>query len=239
MILISRILISALYFLFSFHPIEGQSMRTLYTSHARDNWFMGGGVGNSIYLSEDIYHNRITYSDIIIPYVNINGGKWITPSIGLRLNGGFCSLAGINYNIKLNGQPSPVRERVNLLESHLDLMVDLFNLFDRYRERKFTFVTYAGPGATKTLNCINYPQSFHLVFKAGGILKYNVSRALNVFTDIQGTLLPARFEQKKDLDYDGIVTVKAGVSYTFKGKRRGFMPVQFDLSEAIGSTKDD
>lgn len=226
------ILISALSLLCIYQYAQGQTMRTLYTSHAMDNWFMSFGVGNSVYYGEDIYYNQLVYKDIIIPFLNLSGGKWITPSVGARMQLGFCSLGGVNPRDNLKVKVNPVQERINYLDANLNLMVDVLNLFDRYKERKLSFVTYAGPGTTKTINCLNFKSTFRLIFKTGGILKYKVTPAISVFTDIQGALVPVSFQRSKDIDYDGYMSFSTGVSYTFKGKKRGFIPVQFDLSDA-------
>ena len=219
---------------------KGQSVRTLYTSHANDNWFMSAGIGNSVYMGEDIYHNQLVFKDVIIPNINVNGGKWLTPSVGVRMVAGFCSLGGENPRSYLKVKQDPVKERINILEGHLNLMVDVFNLFDSYnRHRKITVITYAGPGATRTVNSLNFPQNFHLNLKAGGVVKYNLSEALSVFTDIQGTVIPVSYQANKDFDYDGLVTVSAGISYVFKGKKRGFIPVQYYLTEAVTITDEE
>jgi hypothetical protein len=48
-----------------------------------DNWFVTAGGGIQVYFGESDTHGD--FSDRIAPALDISVGKWITPSVGMRL----------------------------------------------------------------------------------------------------------------------------------------------------------
>ena len=48
-----------------------------------DNWFVTAGGGIQVYFGESDTHGN--FSDRIAPALDISVGKWITPSVGMRL----------------------------------------------------------------------------------------------------------------------------------------------------------
>jgi len=211
-----------------FQLSKGQNTKVLYTSHCEDNWFAGLGVGSSVYYGEDIYFNQNIYREMVMPTVILSFGKRISPSIIARGQIGVASLAGESpVRCAADGR-TPLPEQVNYMDMNLSLMLDWLNFLNGYKERKLSLICYLGPGGIKTFNCLNFKTNIHLIFKSGGLIQYNLSPAVSLYGDLQGTLVPVSFQQGKDLDYDGYFSVSVGVIYTFKGKNRGFIPVHHE-----------
>ncbi len=211
--------------IFLIHSSKGQNTKVLYTSHCEDNWFAGLGVGTSVYYGEDIYFNQNVYKEMVMPTVILSMGKRISPAILARGQIGVASVAGESSLRCATDGRTPLREQVNYVDMNLSLMLDWVNFLKGYKERRISLISYLGPGGIKTFNCLNFKTNIHLIFKAGGVMQYNLSPAVSLYGDLQCTLVPVSFQQGKDLDYDGYFSVSVGAVYTFPGKNRGFIPV--------------
>lgn len=123
---------------------EGKAVYGPYlTNKWYDNTFIGiaGGV-NMVTDKDNGYTGKLT------PTFEINGGKWITPSIGVRL--------GVNGTFgKEDIESAKANEDFNYLYVHGDYMWNISNAFSGYRERAWDFVPYLHAGYMKMFNVEN------------------------------------------------------------------------------------
>ena len=115
-----------------------------------DNWFIG--VGGGINLFEDGWFSAGSHKTRIAPALDVNIGKWFTPSVGarvgysgLRANG--WSAAGTVYATEFNDAKNMFKEKVNFAYVHGDVMWNISNAFSGYKETRFwNVVPYVSAG---------------------------------------------------------------------------------------------
>ena len=115
-----------------------------------DNWFIG--VGGGINLFEDGWFSAGSHKTRIAPALDVNIGKWFTPSVGarvgysgLRANG--WSAAGTVYTTEFNDAKNMFKEKVNFAYVHGDVMWNISNAFSGYKETRFwNVVPYVSAG---------------------------------------------------------------------------------------------
>ena len=166
-----------------------------------DNWFVSLNAGAQFsYLSptgSQDFKDRITLSGLA--YV----GKWVTPSMGLRL-----AYNGMNFQGYSN--------KLDYMNLHADVMMNVINMVMGYdSERVYNLVPYVGMGAVRVFDLNNYSFGFNV-----GILntfRLSDSWAINLE---MGALLA-----EKDMDgvvaskrgFDDLFSLTAGVTYNIGG----------------------
>ena len=140
---------------------EGNTVRHPYlTNGLWDNWFVGAGAGMNFF-----YDNSEWQSGFAL---DVNVGKWVTPSVGLRagfngLKGGF---GGGNFGY-----------------FHGDAMWNISNAIGGYKESRFwDFVPYAHAG-------LMVDNGKELAVGAGLLNVLRLSKRLDLTLDVRGTVL--------------------------------------------------
>lgn len=111
------------------------------TNGAWDNWFIG--VGGGINLFEDGWFGGNGYHQTrVAPALDVNIGKWWTPSVGFRV--GYSGLRGNGwiaeptvYASEFNEAKNMYKEKVNFAYIHGDIMWNISNAFSGYKETRF------------------------------------------------------------------------------------------------------
>ena len=167
---------------------NGKVVRGPYeTNRFGDNWFVGAGAGVNSFVTKRGASPKFGVA------VDVNFGKWITPTIGGRLG-----WKGINDKVGVKDGYSVVDEKFSYNIVHADLLWNVSNAFGGYKE-------------TRTWNVILYPSvSFihasgdnELGAGAGMLNNFRLCDRVNLFVDlsVMGTKagisrvepLPSRF----------------------------------------------
>ena len=120
------------------------------TNGAWDNWFIG--VGGGINLFEDGWFGSGVHKTRVAPALDINVGKWFTPSVGARVGySGLRANGWVNsstvYATEFNESKNMFKEKVNFAYVHGDVMWNISNAFSGYKETRFwNVVPYVSAG---------------------------------------------------------------------------------------------
>lgn len=123
------------------------------TNRFIDNWFIGFAGGVNLYEgNNDAYGS---FGKRLAPAIDVNLGKWITPSIGFRL--GYNGLEAKGWGVgqtpysKDHYENGIYNEKFGIANFHGDFMWNLSNAIGGYKEtRIWNFIPYAGAGVTRT-----------------------------------------------------------------------------------------
>ena len=104
---------------------------------------------------------------------------------------------------------------------HADLMVDMANLFGKYKEnRVYSPIITGGAGFIAYSKGGNYSQAVQFAF----INKFRVSKAWDINLDIKGAWVGNDYDAEGGSRGDGLFSV--GLSATYRFKTRKFVPYQ-------------
>lgn len=201
---------------------EKNSQQKYLTNRFWDNWFISGGVGAQVYFGEN--DNLGSFSKRITPAFNLSFGKWITPSIGFRIQGNGVRLNGFG-----GGPANPyyagiedgvAKQEWEYLNLHGDILLNLSAALGGYKpDRFYEMIPYVGFGGVTTINEEHNDREF--AFNAGLINKFRLSEAFDLNLELQGTLINQRFDgETGESRGEGIGAALIGITYKFKD--RGF-----------------
>lgn len=140
-----------------------------------DNWFIGAGGGINILLNEG-------YDVKIGPSVDVNFGKWVTPSVGMR-----AGYQGINFNsLKDN-----TNEKFGYMYFHGDLLWNISNAFSGYKETRFwNLVPYLHAGFFRSYTTEGDDFSNNEFATGAGLLhNLRLSDRLDIIIDMRATVV--------------------------------------------------
>lgn len=183
-----------------------------------DNWFVGVQGGVNIFMNQ-----KVGYTGRAGAALDIYGGKWFMPDLGLRL--GYQGLTGQMNGAKFAGTDEKLVEKFQFFYLHGDVMWNMSNTIGGYKEsRLWNVIPYVHFGAMRIFDRENpaYPEGERLnVYDneiAFGLGLYNTIRFTNrVFgtLDIRQTMLSPRFHSTAGgRDLGGIcsdLSIKLGV----------------------------
>lgn len=131
---------------------NGKIVRGPYeTNKFFDNWFFGAGVGVNVYTGE--YDWKGDFGPRMSFALDINAGKWITPTVGARvqysgIQAKGWTTAGNVFARANDGEYYKQKFGYHFL--HADAMWNLSNAFSGYKEtRRWDFVPYVGIGIVR------------------------------------------------------------------------------------------
>jgi outer membrane protein OmpA-like peptidoglycan-associated protein len=194
-----------------------------YSEHFRDNLFISAGVGAQANLNPDNFDYGVSHA--ITPVITLSAGKWFTPVWGVRGQAaGLWSRLYTDYG--LTGYERVDKHYATL---HADGLFNLTNALCGYcPQRRLTLSVFAGPGLTFARAFGRQERTDALVNGSVGLLgQFNLNRYLDLNVEARGEVSPSIFGQQSNAYTDGALSLAAGVSYTFGGKRF-VQPVQVD-----------
>jgi len=164
---------------------NGKVVRGPYlTNKFGDNWFIGAGVGASMYIGGF----NSSFGARIRPTVDINFGKWFTPAIGARIDFNIAPM----YREKVYGS----WHKFTYWNLHADFLWNLSNTFGGYKEtRVYQVIPFVGAGYAQ-----NSGTSIRMVERGfalnGGIInKFRVSNRIDLNLEISATALEQSMDQ--------------------------------------------
>lgn len=178
---------------------NGKVVRGPYlTNRFGDNWFIGVGGGINLFGDGG-------YKPAVTPAVDVTVGKWITPSVGVRV--GYQGVTGAEWSKTpsvLGGILDPdkdlYKQRFGVAYVHADALWNVSNAWSGYKETRFwNFVPYAHTGILATYNRKGEAKYRDLEFAAGvGLLNnLRLSNRLNLTLDLRGILVNGRHHAGK------------------------------------------
>lgn len=196
------------------------------TNRFFDNIFIGVAGGVNVYAGENDSYG--SFGKRLAPALDINVGKWITPSVGLRLG-----YSGVNAKGWTTGEGHYTKESVGngiykekfgVAYIHSDLLWNFSNAVSGYKEtRTWNFVPFVGFGYVHSYG--NDTTDNELGFSLGLLNNIRVCDLLDI------TLEARRLYTNERLDGvargsrgEGMWSLTAGLS--FKLNRRGFVRAQ-------------
>lgn len=214
----------------------------------RSNWFVSVGAGPQVMFGD--HDRQVDLKNRISPALDIAVGKWITPSVGIRLMYSGLYAKGATQNGAFStGEALKEKpwhgywleySKVDFMHLHADVMFDLVNMIGGYKPgRVYNLAFYAGLGYAHTWN---KPHKNSITASLGVLNVFHVCKALDVNLDVRASAFQDDFDGAGGRrDFDGLVSVTAGVSYKFaprgwKSRREVVTQTIYD-NEAVNSLR--
>ena len=191
--------------------LDGKIVRGPYeTNRFGDNWFIGAGGGINIFLNEG-------YDIRIGPSVDLNFGKWFTPSVGMRVGyQGFNTGAWSNepsvLGSVLDTDKNQYLQKFGYMYIHGDFLWNISNAFSGYKETRFwNFVPYLHSGYFRAygLDGANFTDN-EFAMGAGLLHNLRLGNRLDLIIDMRATVVDGRVIDNEGLAI--IPTVTAGLA---------------------------
>lgn len=195
------------------------------TNRFFDNIWIGVAGGVNIYHGENDSYGK--FGDRLAPAIDVNVGKWITPSVGLRLG-----YSGLNAKGWTLGQTAYAKDLVsgNIYDEkfgvsylHGDVMWNFSNAVSGYKEtRTWNFVPFIGAGWARSYGNDAYNNEFAV--SVGLLNNIRLSNLLDLTLEARHMFVNQRFDGvSRGSRSEGMTSVTLGL--TFKLNRRGFKRV--------------
>jgi len=207
--------------------VEGDSIKPTFRAPAKNNWFVGAGVGASVFMGDNDFQTPGGILKNTTPLLHVQIGKWLTPSIGVRWQMGGATYKGWDPASVNPLIPAPVVQKMTYLDGHIDV---LWSVLGDQTLRKWNYTILAGVGGNYNLGKpeVSSPlimRHMYMVYKVGAIVSYNINDGLSAFAEAQGSMLPDQYDgyfQSGKYFYDGATSLSVGLNYKFSGTYRGF-----------------
>lgn len=145
------------------------------TNRFGDNWFIGAGGGVNFFI-EDGFGAKVA------PSLDVNLGKWFTPSIGMRVG-----YQGLNSRVS----DGDIIQKFGYMYIHGDFLWNISNALSGYKETRFwNFVPYLHAGFYRSDGIENVDVTDN-EFAAGGGLLHNLrlTDRLDLIVDMRATVV--------------------------------------------------
>ncbi len=181
-----------------------------------DNWFVTAGGGAQVYFGNHDTHGD--FADRIAPALDISVGKWITPSVGMRVQYSGLKAKGWTDGKLPYSYGSPdgygyYKEKFNTMNLHADLLWNASNQFGGENEyRLWSFVPYVGFGLAHSWG--HGTSNDELAANAGLLHNIRVSDAIDISIDMRAMFVNQRFAYANGSNGVNVMgTITAGISY--------------------------
>ena len=191
-----------------------------------DNWYISLDGGVSVFFSPE--DANLDFTKRIAPNASLNFGKWWTPIFGTRIGLEYMSANsaaiapeafGYQADALVAGFSDLYSQKHQGLRPHLDVMVDLVNLFGGYsKTRVYSLVIYGGFGYGYGW-ASNSPIAdgiWSSELRAGLINSFHVSDAIDVNIELKASKYDSGLtaETGKDLN-NFMASANVGIAYKF------------------------
>ena len=167
------------------------------TNQFYDNWFIGIGGGINLLLNEG-------YDAKIGPSLDVNFGKWFTPSVGMR-----AGYQGLNFNSPKDGNS----DRYGYMYIHGDFLWNASNAISGYKETRFwNLVPYIHTGFFRAYGAGSSQFSDNeLALGAGLLHNLRLTDRLDIIIDMRATVVNGRIHQSSGAAV--LPSVTAGLAF--------------------------
>ncbi|MBR2162972.1 MAG: OmpA family protein [Bacteroidales bacterium] len=181
------------------------------TNSFGDNWFVGIGGGINVFLNEG-------FDAKIGPSLDVNFGKWFTPSVGMRigyqgLNAQTWSDAATVLGPKLDKDKGKYAEKFGYMYIHGDFLWNISNALSGYKETRFwNFVPYLHAGFFRSYDVEGDDFSNNELAVGAGLLhNLRVTDRLDVIIDMRATVMNGQIHGSSGAAV--LPSVTAGVAF--------------------------
>ncbi len=187
------------------------------TNRFWDNWFISAGGGVQMYFGTA--DRKEEFTKRLTPTADLSIGKWIVPTLGLRLQasgGELKGVAGDQNALYLTGERNEEgfwEQSWEQINAHLDIMVNLSNWIGGYRSNRFyEIVPYIGFGAMHACRSNGLTV---LTTNAGIVHKFRLCESIDANLEMKGMVFDKKFAGEGGI-MNALGGVTAGISYKFK-----------------------
>jgi len=187
------------------------------TNGFSDNWFVSIGFGGNVYVGES--DSELGIGDRIATAFDVTAGKWMTPSMGLRIQYAGLSAKGKGPANALFSDENG-NEKFNIMNIHADYMLNIHNAFFGYKtERVWELIPYLGFGWAQATKPDVSTKSNELAATAGLVNKFRISPAIDFNLELRGLIANQRLDGVEGgTRAEGMASATIGISYKI-GKR--------------------
>jgi len=234
---------------------EAQTLRGPYeTNRLFDNVFIGAAGGVNLYQGEDDHDVKITKR--LAPAVQGYIGKWITPSVGIRVGYYGIKTVGVSYDMISNPYAKATNKTVDAKHAggqkteanqnyvRGDLMWNISNAIGGYRADRFWDIApYLGAGWmwNRTTEKVGgkYHRDTELGVTAGIYNMFRVAKALDITLDINQTVVNQRYDaDSRGHRREFIASAAIGLAYQFKNREFSRAHAPVDVTPYNNKIKD-
>ena len=198
---------------------SAQTNSRYYALSAKDNYFMGVGVGAQALINHD--NNDYGYKHAITPLFNLSVGKLITPVWGVRLQ--FAGVSTRLYSHFVNGHVGPYNEyNKKYITARFDGMFNFSNAFAGYNpDRVVDVYGFMGPALQFVKNHVGLDEKLEALINGsiGLGLGFQASQSLAINLEARAEMGESPFAGYSCRAVDGAIGVNAGITYYFGGKK--------------------
>lgn len=197
---------------------NGKVIRGPYeTNRLFDNVWIGvaGGI--------NLFENSFTDAGGINPALDINIGKWVTPSVGVRI--GYQGLTASSWTsvqypyFKTMGDDGRYKNAFNTAYIHGDVLWNISNAFSGYKEtRTWNFVPFLTAGLARSFK--NGFSNNEFAAGVGLLNNIRVSNRVDLTLEVRQLIVKQGYDSSPDGGVAGMTSATFGVS--FKLGRTGF-----------------
>ncbi|MCF0177296.1 MAG: hypothetical protein HUJ90_01615 [Bacteroidales bacterium] len=209
---------------------KAKRTKTTYVAKGSDNWFVSLNGGIQVYHGD--HDNMAKFGQRVTPSFDITAGKWFIPAVGIRFGfNGFnakgATAEGIHSDgSALNGKPEAPfwlkKQAFPYFNAHVDLAVDLINMFRYKPNRVFGLNGFIGPGVAYTWD---NPTAASFSINGGLMALVAVAKSVDINLGVHGMLVSDAFDGEKGgqtkfrQTFDGVGAVTIGLTWhiTHKG----------------------
>ena len=187
------------------------------TNRFGDNWFIGAGGGINIFINEG-------YDIKVAPSLDINLGKWFTPSVGMRIG-----YQGLNSQVwfdnastlgpKLDTDKGQYLQKFGYMYIHGDFLWNMSNALSGYKETRFwDFVPYLHAGFYRAYGTDDISYSNNELAAGAGLLhNLRLTERLDLIVDMRATFVNGRVHEASGVAIIPSVTMGLAVDLGWPG----------------------
>ena len=209
---------------------QGNKRGPFITNGFGNNWFVSAGGGINLYFGE--YDKKMDLQERITPALDFSLGKWITPTIGLRVQyaglqakGKVYVFAGDSPFVQPGSLPNGYAiEKFNVMNLHADILWNLSNAIGGYRfDRTWDLVPFVGFGWARAWNVQDWNPATKInnepAITVGLINKIRLSNSLDFNVEIRHMVVSDAFDGiVRGSKWEGMSTASIGLTYKFANK---------------------
>lgn len=204
---------------------NAQTKEKFTSERFKDNIFISVGGGAQVCVNPD--NSDYGLGKAITPLIHVSLGKWVNPTWGFR--GQVAGLWSTLNSKHLNGVETITGNQTTWYKIknkkyftlRADALYNLSNSICGYNpDRLFTLSVFAGPGLTFAKTYGDQDKLNALINGSVGLMgQFNVNDCWDINIEARGEVSPSIFGKYSNAYTDGAVSLTAGVTYTFGGKK--------------------
>ena len=214
----SKLVILSLMLAGAASTMTAQTKEKFVSESWKDNIFVSAGVGGQVCVNPD--NSDYGLGHAITPLIHVSVGKLFTPTWGVR--GQAAGLWSTLYS-KYGQTGDAYKEIKNkkYFTLRADALYNLTNAISGYNpDRLFSLSVFAGPGLTFAKTYGKQDKLNALINGSVGLMgQFNVNQYLDINIEARGEVSPSIFGKASNAYTDGAVSLTAGITYTFGGKK--------------------